>query len=87
VTDGDAGVRAEAATTLGMFRAQEGTSALVTALQSDSSATVRKRAAWALGETHANAAVAGQALQTAAASDPSPFVRSLAAAALTKLTR
>jgi HEAT repeat protein len=87
VSDADAGVRAEAVNTLGTFRAQEGTSALVTALQTDSSATVRKLAAWALGETHASAGVAGQALQTAAASDPSPFVRSLAAAALTKLSQ
>lgn len=87
VGDGDAGVRAEAVTTLGMFRAQQGTTALVNALENDPSATVRKRAAWALGEAHADAAVAGAPLQTAAASDPSPFVRSLATAALTKLTR
>ena len=87
VADGDAGVRAEAATTIGMFRATAGAEALVGALKSDPSATVRKRAAWALGEIGASSAVAGAALENAAANDPSPFVRSLAAGALTKLTR
>jgi len=48
---------------------------------------VRKRAAWALGEVRASASVAGPALQNAAANDASPFVRSLAAAALTRLSR
>jgi hypothetical protein len=86
VSDPDAGVRAEAATTLGMFRSSTGADALVTALRTDSSATVRKRAAWALGEMNASAAVAGAALQTASTSDASPLVRSLAAAALTKLS-
>jgi HEAT repeat protein len=87
ITDGDVGVRAEAATTLGMFRATSGADALVGALQNDPSATVRKRAAWALGEMGANAGVAGPALENAAANDPSPFVRSLAASAITKLSR
>jgi HEAT repeat protein len=59
----------------------------VNALKTDSSATVRKRAAWALGEMGASAAVAGPALQTASTSDASPLVRSLAAAALTKLSQ
>jgi hypothetical protein len=58
----------------------------VAALQSDPSATVRKRAAWALGEMHASAGLAGGALEHAVASDPSPFVRSLANAALTRLS-
>jgi HEAT repeat protein len=84
--NGDASVRAEAATTLGMFHDAGAASALVTALQSDASPIVRKRAAWALGEIHANTAVAGPALQNAAANDASPFVRSLAAAALTRLS-
>ena len=84
--DADANVRAEAATTLGMFHDASAASALVTALQSDASPIVRKRAAWALGEIHANTAVAGPALQNAAANDASPFVRSLAAAALTRLS-
>src|SRR5262245_41472480 len=51
--DGDLNVRAEAATTLGMFHDASGTAALVTTLQTDSSPIVRKRAAWALGEIHA----------------------------------
>ena len=85
--DSDVGVRAEAATTLGMFHDANGTAALVSALQNDASPVVRKRAAWALGEIHANTTVAGPALQTAAANDASPFVRSLAAAALTRLSR
>jgi len=86
----DEQVRAEAATTVGMLRGQGATDAvpaLVTALSSDPSEVVRKRAAWALGEVGASASVAGSALQTAAASDPSPFVRSLARAAISKLTR
>ena len=84
--NGDANVRAEAATTLGMFHDANATDALVTALQNDASPIVRKRAAWALGEIHANNAVAGPALQAAVANDASPFVRSLAAAALTRLS-
>jgi len=84
--DSDVGVRAEAATTLGMFHDANGTAALVTALQNDASPVVRKRAAWALGEIHANSTVAGPALQNAAANDASPMVRSLAAAALTRLS-
>jgi len=84
--NGDVSVRAEAATTLGMFHDGSAANALVTALQNDASPIVRKRAAWALGEIHANTAVAGPALQSAAANDASPFVRSLAAAALTRLS-
>jgi HEAT repeat protein len=84
VGDGDPGVRAEAAVTLGVFKYADGASALVTAL-GDSSQTVRKKAAWALGEIGAPSSVAGGALQNAAANDPSPLVRSLAKAALTKL--
>ena len=86
LVDGDVTVRAEAATPLGMFHDANGTNALVSALQNDASPVVRKRAAWALGEIHANTAVAGPALQQAAAKDASPFVRSLAAAALTRLS-
>jgi HEAT repeat protein len=86
LTNADVGVRAEAATTLGMFHDASGTNALVTALQSDASPIVRRNAAWALGEIHANSAVAGPALQNAAANDASPFVRSIAGAAVTKLS-
>jgi len=85
--DGDLNVRAEAATTLGMFHDANGAAALVSTLQNDASPIVRKRAAWALGEIHASAAVAGAPLQQAAAHDASPFVRSLAAAALTRLSQ
>ena len=85
--DGDVAVRAEAATTLGAFHDVNGASALVTALQNDSSPIVRKKAAWALGEIHASSSVAGPALQNAAANDASPFVRSLAGAALSRLSR
>jgi HEAT repeat protein len=80
-------VRAQAATTLGMFHDANGTAALVNALQNDASPDVRKNAAWALGEVRASATVAGPALQQAAANDGSPFVRSLASAALTRLSR
>jgi HEAT repeat protein len=69
-----------------MFKYAGGAPALVAAL-SDSSQVVRKKAAWALGEIGAPAATAGPALQSAAANDPSPLVRSLAKAALTKLTQ
>jgi HEAT repeat protein len=87
LVDANLGVRAEAATTLGMFHDGNSTGALVTALQNDASPIVRKNAAWALGEVHASATVAGPALQNAAANDASPFVRSLATAALTRLSR
>jgi hypothetical protein len=84
VSDSDAGVRADAVVTVGMFKYAGGASALVAAL-GDSSQTVRKKAAWALGEVGAPSSVAGGPLQNAAANDPSPLVRSLAKAALTKL--
>jgi HEAT repeat protein len=87
LSDGELSVRVEAATTVGMFHDANGTAALVNALQNDGSPLVRKRAAWALGEIHANSDVAGPALQKAATSDASPFVRSLATAALTRLSR
>jgi HEAT repeat protein len=86
VADSDAGVRSDAVVTIGMFKYAGGAPALISAL-SDSSQTVRKKAAWALGEVGASSSVAGAALQNAAANDPSPLVRSLAKAALTKLTQ
>jgi HEAT repeat protein len=85
--NGDEAVRAEAARTLGMFHDTNAAGGLVTALQSDSSPIVRKRAAWALGEIHASWSVAGTALQQAAGNDASPYVRTLASAALTRLSR
>jgi HEAT repeat protein len=87
VSDGDEKVRAQAVTTLGMFKYAGGATVLTGALASDPSADVRKKAAWALGEIGASASVAGGPLQTAASSDPSPLVRSLSRAALTKLTQ
>jgi HEAT repeat protein len=88
VSDADQQVRAEAVVTIGMFhtRTADTVSALVQALGSDPSAVVRKKAAWALGEIGAPASAAGVPLQTAAASDASPLVRSLAQAAISKLT-
>jgi HEAT repeat protein len=87
VSDGDEKVRAQAVTTLGMFKYAGGATVLTGALASDPSADVRKKAAWALGEIGASAAIAGGPLQTAASSDSSPLVRSLSRAALTKLTQ
>src|SRR5450432_2640683 len=87
VSDGDEKVRAQAVTTLGMFKYAGGATVLAGALANDPSADVRKKAAWALGEFGASAAVAGGPLQTAASNDPSPLVRSLSRAALTKLTQ
>jgi hypothetical protein len=87
VTDADEQVRAQAITTLGMMHTTPSAAALVQALATDKSALVRKNAAWSLGEVHASAAVAGPSLQQAAASDPNPFVRSLAHVAISKLTQ
>jgi HEAT repeats len=87
VNDPDAIVRGEAATTIGVLHTQAAASALVKALASDPEVLVRKKAAWSLGAIGAPVSVAGPALQTAAASDPNPFVRSLAQVAISKLTR
>jgi HEAT repeat protein len=84
VGDSDAVVRSNAVVTIGMFKYSAGASALISALN-DSSQTVRKQAAWALGEIGAPASVASGPLQNAATNDSSPLVRSLAKAALTKL--
>lgn len=85
VADADEAVRVQAIFTIAAFRATAGASVLVQALQNDASAAVRKRAAWALGEIAAPAAVAGAALGRAADGDASPAVRSLARAALAAL--
>ena len=45
---------------------------------------MRKKAAWSLGAIGAPVSVAGPALQTAATSDPNPFVRSLAQVAISQ---
>src|SRR5262249_41203223 len=86
VSDPDAVVRGEAATTIGVMHTQAAASALVAAL-SDPEVLVRKKAAWSLGNIGAPVSVAGPALQTAATSDPNPLVRSLAQIAISKLTR
>jgi HEAT repeat protein len=92
--DADEQVRAEAALTLGsVLRTGKtgvqpaGVSELLVTLARDPSADVRKKAAWSLGEMGAPAGVAATGLQTAAASDPSPAVRSLAHIAISKLSR
>jgi HEAT repeat protein len=87
VTDADLQVRAAAVVTIGTFhsRSDATVSALVAAL-SDPSSLVRKKAAWALGEVGAPISAAGQQLQTAANTDANPLVRSLAQAAISKLT-
>jgi HEAT repeat protein len=86
VSDPDAIVRGEAATTIGVMRTQAAAPALVKAL-TDPEVSVRKKAAWSLGNIGAPVSIAGPALQTAATSDPNPFVRSLAQVAISKLTR
>ncbi|HVZ71046.1 MAG TPA: HEAT repeat domain-containing protein [Polyangia bacterium] len=87
VTDADSQVRIAAVTTLGTMHTSQGASALLAALASDKAESVRKTAAWALGEIGAPASVVGPGLQAAAAHDASPFVRSLAQASLGNLSR
>jgi HEAT repeat protein len=84
--DADAGVRGEAAVTIGMMHTQAAAAALVQVLAKDPSALARKKAAWSLGEIGAPASIAGPTLTLAATNDANAFVRSLAAAAITKLT-
>lgn len=87
LADADEEVRAQAAMTFGALRSQGGAAALVGVLGSDPSVNVRKKAAWALGEMRAPAAVAAAGLQHAASNDTSPLVRSIAGAAIGKLSR
>jgi HEAT repeat protein len=87
LSDADAGVRAQAAVTLGAVRSSAGVAELLTLLASDPSVDVRKKAAWSLGEMGAPAAQASEGLQHAATADSSPLVRSLAEVAIGKLTR
>jgi HEAT repeat protein len=86
LTDGNESVRIQAIYTLGVLRSNASIDGLVSLLQTDPSVNVRKKAAWALGNIGAPAASAAPALFTASQSDASPFVRSLAAAALNKLS-
>jgi len=85
LSDDDANVRVQAIFMVAQFRTQAAAPGLVQLLQSDPSASVRKRAAWALGQMNAPASVAAPALTQASSSDASPFVRSLARAALASL--
>ena len=87
LADADELVRGEAAVTIGMLHAQPAASALVQVVAHDPSALARRKAAWSLGEIGAPASIAGDALEQAAGGDANPFVRSLAAAAIGKLTR
>lgn len=95
--DGDEAVRIQATYTIGFARGSalagrepEIRDRIVRALAGrvtgDASVAVRKKAAWALGEIGAPAAVAAPALQQAATRDDSAVVRSLAAAALGRLS-
>jgi HEAT repeat protein len=93
--DADLGVRAEAIYTLGGTRGHQLSiatrttlaTALLRRLTLDPEASVRAKAAWALGEIVAPAAVAEKPLQVSALQDRDSSVRSLATAALSKLQR
>src|SRR6185295_332900 len=92
--DADEQVRAEAAMTYGVALrtgkagvAPASVDRLLVTLATDPSANVRKKAAWSLGEMGAPAGQALVGLQKASSSDASPLVRSLAQAAISKLTR
>ncbi|HET6282031.1 MAG TPA: HEAT repeat domain-containing protein, partial [Polyangia bacterium] len=87
LTDADEEVRAQAAMTFGALRSTTGAATLVGVLGSDPSENVRKKVAWALGEMRAPAALAAAGLQHAASNDTSPLVRSIASAAIGKLSR
>jgi HEAT repeat protein len=73
--------------TFGALRSTTGAATLAGILGSDPSESVRKKAAWALGEMRAPSAVAAAGLQHAATNDTSPLVRSIASAAIGKLSR
>ena len=95
VADPDARVRAQAIYTVGATRGQNIPAddmtvlagVLVNRLREDPQASVRRKAAWALGEIGAPAGVAGPALQTASTHDGDVAVRSLSVAAFSKLQR
>jgi HEAT repeat protein len=87
LSDADESVRQQAVYSAGFLRAGAAVSGLQNLLLSDPSATVRKKAAWALGEIGQAASAAASALARAAQGDASPLVRSLAQAALGRLNR
>lgn len=82
LADGDAGVRAAAAATVGGLKDAAGRLALEGLVVNDADATVRRNAAWALGELGQRASLA--ALETAS-NDASPLVRGVAKAARSSL--
>lgn len=78
LSDTDAGVRAQAAATVGGLRELSGRARLETLVVSDAEATVRRNAAWALGELGQKESAAAL---DAASGDASPLVRGVAKAA------
>lgn len=82
VGDSDAGVRAQAAATVGEEREASARTNLEAALATDPSAVVRRNAAWALGRI---GDAASRPALTAAENDPSPLVALTAKAALASL--
>jgi HEAT repeat protein len=80
--DTDLNVRRQAAVSCGVLRDKSAVSALGQVANADASPMVRKAAVWALGEIRDGSAT--QVL-IAAQSDPDPFVRSVATAALANL--
>lgn len=78
LTDADAGVRAQVAGVIGGFKDASGRAQLEALVVNDPDATVRRNAAWALGEIGQRAS---QAALDAAANDASPLVRGVARAA------
>jgi len=90
LSDADESVRREAALTLGFLGQgglnpdldSSGTNALIGAVQNDTSAKVRKAAAWALGEI---GAAAGRTALQKAMTDGDAMVRSVATAAAGRL--
>ena len=93
--DRDEAVRVQAIYTVGATRGNIPTAglkaalvqSLVDRLLADDSAAVRRKAAWALGEIAATRVEAGKPLEVASRHDRDPAVRSLAHAALSRLTR
>ncbi len=87
LSDSDETVRREAALTCGYVRDAAAVGTLVTLVQSDPSAAVRKAAAWAIGEIGAYAQIdaSAAAALSAARNDQDAFVRSVATGALGRL--
>lgn len=82
LTDGDAGVRAEAASVIGGLRFAAAKTVLEQLVVNDASQLVRKNAAWALGKIGSQTS---RASLTIASNDKSNYVRMTARAALSSL--